>query len=250
MNAFSDHIFAIKRAWDELSKGKFWVYLIPAIGISLIFLLVYGLIRMIFGAIDLLGIIPFIGPYIESGVQGIQSLVRFIMMESHAFIILTVLSPVNCLLSEKVDNEVTGARFSGGILRILTDLLRTVVIVLAALFLNLLMMGLWWMISSITGFHALDEPVYFLIGAFFLGFSFYDFSLERYSIANFGSWQFGFSNASYMLVTGALFLLIFNIPFVGVVLAPFFVTICSTIVYLKLSNRIPQTTTSGTTSEI
>jgi len=250
MNAFSDHIFALRLGWDELAKGKFWGYLIPSVAISLVFLVIYALIRLLFGAIDLLHLIPFIGTYIESGLQGIQSLVNFIMIESYAFFILTLLSPINCLLSEKVDNEITGAKFSGGIVRILTDLLRTVMIVLVALFLNLVVMGLWWLISSMTGFHALDEPIYFLIGAFFIGFSFYDFSLERYSIPNFGSWQFGFSHAPYMLLTGTLFSLIFSIPYLGIMLAPFLVTIFSTIVYLKLSNRIPQTTTSGKTSKI
>jgi CysZ protein len=244
MNAFSDHIYAIKRGLDELSKGKFWIYLIPSVLISLVFLVIYGVIRMIFGAIELLDLIPFIGPYIASGVQGIQTFVDFIMVESYAFFILTILSPVSCLLSEKVDNELTGAKFSGGIARILADLFRTILIVLVALVLNLVVMGIWWFISSVTGFHALDDLIYFCIGAFFIGFSFYDFSLERYRVATFGSWNFGFSNVPYMLMTGALFALIFRIPYLGIMFAPFLLTIFSTIVYLKMSNRLPLATTS------
>ena len=85
----------------------------------------------------------------------------------------------------------------------------------------------------------LDELIYFLITSFFIGFSFYDFSLERYGVGFFGTIEFGFDKMAYMLVTGFLFSLIYLIPQLGLIFAPFLITIISTVVYLKLKDKIP-----------
>jgi CysZ protein len=106
--------------------------------------------------------------------------------------------------------------------------------------LNFLAMFIWYILAWIFNFHVLDNIVYFVIGAFFVGFSFYDFSLERYGVGFFGAVEFGFERMLYMLLTGSVFSLIYLIPIVGLILAPFLVTILSTIVYTKMNRKIPQ----------
>jgi CysZ protein len=106
--------------------------------------------------------------------------------------------------------------------------------------LNFLAMFIWYILALIFNFHVLDNIIYFVIGAFFIGFSFYDFSLERYGVGFFGTVEFGFERMLYMLLTGSVFSLIYMIPLVGLILAPFFVTILSTIVYTKMNQKIPQ----------
>lgn len=239
MNAVTDHIYAIKVSFEKLFQGKFWLYLIP----SLIIFLIYYSIRSFFSGFventSVVADVPLVGSYLDTGVQAAIGFMDFVFYELYKFLILTLLSPINCLLSEKVDNELTGAKFSGGIVRILSDLLRAIFIVIIAMILNLFFMFIWWLFAKISGFHIIDEIMYFLIGSFFIGFSFYDFSLERYGVGTFGSWSFGFGKMTYMLSTGAIFSGIYLIPDFGVVAAPFLVTIISTATYLKLKGLIP-----------
>jgi CysZ protein len=110
--------------------------------------------------------------------------------EFYKFFILTLLSPINCLLSEKVDNEVTGAKFDGGFVRVMKDIGRAIFLLFFTLMLNFLAMFIWYVLAWIFNFHVIDSIVYFVIGAFFVGFSFYDFSLERYGVGFFGAVQF------------------------------------------------------------
>jgi CysZ protein len=248
MKAINDHIYAIKLSFDELMKGKYWLYLIPSILISLFFMFLYGFIAAIFSFLDYANDVPLVGTYLGAGVSSVTAVSSSIGDFIYQFFILTVLSPVYCLLSEKVDNSIAGSKFDGGIVRIMTDLIRAIFVVIVALILNLFFMIIWWFFAWFTGFHSLDEIVYFLINAFFIGFSFYDYSLERYEIGTFGSWGFGFKNISYMVITGGLFSLFFKVPYFGVILSPFFLTIVSTIVFLKMHNKIPSISNNSTNS--
>lgn len=248
MKAINDHIFAAKLSFDLLMKGKYWLYLIPSLLISLFFMFLYGFIGAIFSFLDYAYDVPFVGSYLGEGVTSVITFSSSIGDFIYQFFILTVLSPVYCLLSEKVDNNVAGSKFDGGIVRILTDIVRAIFIVIIAIILNVFFMIVWWLFAWFTGFHLLDEIIYFLINAFFIGFSFYDFSLERYEIGTFGSWGFGFKNMSYMAITGGLFSLFFKVPYFGVILSPFFLTIISTVVFLKMHNKIPSLSNNSTNS--
>ena len=238
MNAISDHVYAAKVSYEQLMKGKYWIYLLPSIIISLVFFFIAGIISSIFSFVNYADSVPFLGETLETGVTATKGFFSYLGDIFYQFLILTVLSPVYCLLSEKVDNDFTGAKFDGGIVRIMTDLIRAIFVVIIALFFNLIFMLLWFVFAWVTGFHLLDEIMYFLIGAFFIGFSFYDYSLERYEVGTFGSWGFGFNKIPYMFITGGLFCLAYKVPFFGVILSPFLVTIISTVVFLKMNNKI------------
>lgn len=248
MEAFNQHIAALKIAFEHLSKGKYWLYLIPSFVVSLLFAGLFGLFSLLTNWSDATDSVPLIGSYVASGLKSAIQFSNAITTEVYKFFILTLLSPISCLLSEKVDNETTGSIFSGGITRILTDIVRAIFIVIVALFFNFLAMGIWWFLAWITGFHLLDEVAYFLIASFFIGFSFYDFSLERYGIGMFGSWNFGYRNTFQMLFTGMLFSLIFAIPLIGIISAPFIVTIVSTIVYLFIEGKNPSVSPASNAS--
>lgn len=239
MKAINDHIFAIKLAFEELGKGKFWLYLIPAVAIAVAFWFLTSFISGIFSFLDSATEVPLVGDYLGSGVKATKSFFSYIGGFFYEFVILTILSPVYCLLSEKVDNTLTKSSFDGGIGRIITDLFRAIFIVIISLILYIMVISIWWFLAWITGFHLLDQIIYFLIAAFFLGFSFYDYSLERYNIGTWKSWMFSFDNIFYMVITGGLFHLIFQIPIAGTLFAPFIISIVSTIVFLKMNQKLP-----------
>lgn len=235
MKALNDHLSAFRLAFQHLTQGKYWGYFLPSLVVGLLFGGFFGLLNWFAGFSSATGSVPVVGEYLADGISSFVRVTDVITTEIYKFFILTLLSPISCLLSEKVDNEVTGGNFSGGLTRIITDLLRAVFIVLVALLLNLVFMSAWWLFAKWTGFHLLDEIVYFAIAAFFMGFSFYDYSLERYGIGTFASWQFGFRKWPHILLTGLTFSILFSIPVVGIIGAPFVMTIVSTMVYINLS---------------
>jgi CysZ protein len=239
MKAINDHIFGINQSLLILKEGKYWLYLIPSLAIGLLFWFVGQFLSEFFDFLNNFDKVPLIGSYLSSGVEVSKGFFSYLGDFFYQFVILTLLSPVYCLLSEAVDNKLSGANFSGGLVRILTDLLRMIFIVFFSTIFYFTLMAAWWMISWIIGLAFLDEIMNLLIGAFFLGFSFYDFSLERYNVSNWKSWMFSFEKISHMLLTGIIFNLIFLIPFVGVIFSPFLVTIISTAVFLKMNNKIP-----------
>ena len=100
-------------------------------------------------------------------------------------------------------------------------------------------MGIYWIFSWIFGFGFMDTVMYFLIAAFFLGFSFYDYSLERYGVGVFGTIGYAFKNMLTMILTGSIFLLIFEIPYIGIPIAPGIAVMVATIVYLYRENKYP-----------
>jgi len=221
MNAVQDHIFAIQLSIKQLSQGKFWLYLVPALIVASVFYAISSFFELVLG---------------NSGFMG--EIFQWLTKMTYTFVILTLLSPVNCLLSEKVDNEITGARFNGGLVRIINDMFRSIAIVIISSLLYLVIFGTWSMISWILGLQSINPVMYFVLSSFFYGFAFYDYSYERYEMEIWATFRFGFSKFSHLLITGCMFNLIYLIPHVGLILAPFLLTIVSTTVFLKMNGKI------------
>lgn len=239
MNAIQHHIFALRISIEQLKIGRNWLYILPAVFIAFLFYGIFSFFDAIESTSESAADIPLLGSYVSDGISKTVGLFFWITDAFYKFLILTLLSPVNCLLSEAVDNQVTGATFDGGIVRILKEIWRAIGLLFFSLLLNFVLICVWYLFAWLTGFHVLDELIYFLITSFFIGFSFYDFSLERYGVGFFGTIEFGFDKMAYMLVTGFLFSLIYLIPQLGLIFAPFLTTIISTVVYLKLKDKIP-----------
>ena len=246
MNILTFHWFAIQKAVTDLAKGKYWLYMIPSLVVAFIFFGIFNTISSVGESAEALDSVPLVGSWLVSGVKSTLSFIDMLTMLVFQFFILTLLSPVSCLLSEKVDETHSGKNYPFDFGQFVLDLIRALFIVLLSTFAYMFFVFLWWFISkfipNFPGFSYIDSFMYFSISAFFLGFSFYDFSLERHKVNFFYSWGFAFEKMGYMIATGALFSVIFLIPMgLGIILAPFFVTIVSTLVYLQIENKIQQT---------
>lgn len=244
------HIEAIKITWRQLSKGNFLVYFIPGIIITLLFLVVNLVTNTLFGGNE----VAENSKWFLSVFSKIVSVIDFIMTQLYIFIILTLFSPINTILSEKLDTQLTGQKFSFSFIRLINDLFRMILIVIIALSLQFVFIGIWWFISWLFNIDntIIYDSVAFLISAFFFGFSFYDHSLERYKINVFGSIGFAFSNVVLITLTGSLFKLLYYFPYfwkvsyIGIVIAPVVTTMISTVVYLMVTNKYPNKETQAT----
>jgi CysZ protein len=240
MKVFSLHFEAIQLSIKQLVKGDYWLYIIPSVVIAFLFYRMFGFVDDLSDSSSSLDSVPWVGSWLSSGAKYTLGFFDMILMILFKFFILTILSPVNSFLSEKVETVTTGKTFETNALRILNDLVRTVFIVAFSTFAYFFCIALWWLISWLPFMSYLDGFMYFAISAFYLGFNFYDYSLERHKVNFFYSWGFGFEKIGYMILTGAIFSLFFMIPsrfgiMIGVILAPFFLTIVSTHVYILLN---------------
>lgn len=248
MKAIEYHINGIIETFEQLSKGRFLLYFIP--GILVTFIYAYILWRaqevdQIFEVESKYDWLNLIFGTIEDGVNIFVDLYRLLLEQIYIFVVLTILAPVNTLLGEKLDEQISGKESKGGVIRFINDLIRMIFVVILALLLELLFISLYWIISSLLGFPEIVNTIfYFLIAAFFFGFAFYDFALERYSKGVFSSLSFAFSHLLGMIVLGSIFLGIYSIPWVGILLAPVLSIMISTVAYLYYIKQHPKTNTS------
>lgn len=245
-NTLTYHWESIVQTFQTLRKGKFWGYFIPGIVVGLVYLFFYFQIKSLLSFSSTQadsGWLSNAFSWITSQAFGILDILVF---EFYKFFILVLLSPVNNILSEKYDTFLTGKEFSFSFIRLANDFIRMLFLVSAALFLEYLFLVIWWFLSWVLP-DFIGETIFFLISSFFIGFSFYDYSLERYQYGFFKSWNFGFSKLATVCVTGILFTLLFKIPYIGIITAPVLMTFISTGVFIKIQSSkttsIPNTTT-------
>ncbi len=244
MKALNWHIEAIKIVVDHFNKRSFWLYFIPGFIVLVLFLLFSGVIHLFFnlGKSEADGWIA----YLFMGWKKIGSVLQYISSQIFIFSVITLLSPFNTLLSEKLDCHLTGQKFNFTLSRILSDFFRMLGIVAIAILLEMVMFFIWWLISKIIGIsHTFPyQIIQFIIGAFFFGFSFYDHSLERYNISIKGSLNFAFNNPLIVVITGVCFKILYYFPYlwstptIGIVLAPVLTTMISTVVYLFYCGKL------------
>jgi uncharacterized protein involved in cysteine biosynthesis len=101
-------------------------------------------------------------------------------------------------------------------------------IVISALLLSWIALGIWTIFTWFLPFPGwTNVAIVFIIKAFFFGFNYVDYSLERYLISIPKSWRYAFGNPVMMIVIGVVFSAVFAIPYLGVMLAPFVATLFS-----------------------
>jgi CysZ protein len=242
------HIIGLTKTFRDLGNGKYLIYFIPGIIVAILFWQVFIVLGTVETSVSFLDNIPILGTFLGWILGGALGLLKFIFTQLFVFFVLTILSPFNTLLSEKVAFDLTGVKIKFDLERFISDLIRMIFIVLVAVILQLFFFFIYFIISSILGLGFLDEAVYFVISAFFYGFAFYDYNLERDQIGVFGSLRYAFSNMLLVSLTGAFFLLLYTIgsffvgsftfsflsilPNLGIIAAPVLTTILATYVYI------------------
>lgn len=235
MQAIRNHITGIQITFRALAQGKYLTYFIPGLVITLLYWFVVLRTRNFGDSLLVeteISWLEQIESYINSGIEGIFSGFEFMLTQLYIFTLLTLLSPFNVALGERLDEELTGNSYSFTISRFVKDFFRMILVVSLALFLEFSFFFLYWILSWILPFGFLDVYVYQLITAFFIGFSFYDFALERYHKSVGSSLYYAFEKPLSMILTGLLFLLLFQIPIIGVPIAVVLSVMISTVVYL------------------
>lgn len=242
MKAINFHIKGILITAEQLLKGKFLAYFIPGVIVTVIYYFTLALAKSYQDAIDLstgYSAVDYVTGWVETGIDSVFSLFGFLFEQLYIFIVLTLLSPFNTSLAEKLDSSLTGEIFKFDLLRFINDLFRMIFIVIIILILEGLFLVIYNMVSWLLGLGAIDDVMHFIIAAFFFGFSFYDFALERYGKGVATSLSYAFEKVLIMILTGSIFMLIYKIPYVGIPVSVVLTVMISTVVYLYEQQKLP-----------
>lgn len=137
------------------------------------------------------------------------------------YIVLILLSPVFALLSEIVDEKITGNKYPFNLVQLIKDILRGTLIALRNLSIELLLISAFSLLGFAAGpFSILVVPVLWLVGAYFYGFSMMDYTCERRKMSVGQSIEFIRRNRGIAVANGAMYTLLDLIPIVGLTIAP------------------------------
>jgi CysZ protein len=137
------------------------------------------------------------------------------------YIIIIVMSPVFSYLSERTEKIKTGVDYPFSLRQLVKDVLRGVIIAIRNFSIEVILTLLMFILSFIPIIGWLAAIVLFFISAYFYGFSFMDYALERKKLNLRQSVQFMRENKGIVIANGFVFSLCLIIPFCGVSLSSF-----------------------------
>ncbi len=246
---FSLGLKAYKKAFRFLFTSKFWMFLlIPlALNILLIVLANFALSDAIDALQDyvsnkfsLSGSESWWGQMFEKVVNGILWLgVKLVFYFSFLFfggyIIIICISPVFSILSEQIEKKLTGKDYPFEIMQLLKDVLRGVRLALRNLFFELLIMIVVFIGGFVPVIGWFGPLVLFVVSAYFYGFSFMDYSIERQRLNVKGSIYYVRQHKGLAVAIGSLFACCLFIPWLGITIAGFFSIVSVTAASIAMS---------------
>lgn len=129
------------------------------------------------------------------------------------YVVLIVLSPVFSYLSERTEKAVTGQAYPSDVSRFLRETLRGILIALRNTFLQLLVSVLLFFLSFVPFVGLVSPVLLFLSSAYFYGFSFVDYTIERRYLRVNESVRYVNRNLGFVMGIG--------LPFATALLLPF-----------------------------
>jgi uncharacterized protein involved in cysteine biosynthesis len=216
-----------------LQQKRLYLFLLPGI----IIMLIYIYLKWTLGWFTTPEIITNDTSWIEKLRHTINESGKWILDSTYQFVTIVLLSPVMAILAEKAENHLTNNTFDGGFSRMLNDFLRTISIVSIAFLFSSIVFLTWYILAWSFNLSYLTPYIFFVIHAYFIGFSYIDYALERHRYSLRESWKYAQSNTLKLIGIGSLFSFIFIIPLFGNVIAPFLTTLIATVVWVRKNRK-------------
>ncbi|GAF05727.1 EI24 domain-containing protein [Saccharicrinis fermentans] len=149
--------------------------------------------------------------------------IMFFLMFAYigGYLVIILLSPVYAFLSEKVESILTGEDFPFEFQQFLKDIWRGIRLALRNLAIELILTVVLFVLSFVPVVGFFTGITLFFVSAYFYGFSFIDYSLERKKMNITESVSFVKTNKGLALGNGTIFSLALLIPFLGVLISSF-----------------------------
>lgn len=217
ISGFISGLTSYKKATQIIFKHHFWVYCILSIVVfGSIFYFGFELQKQSWAASvkDAGGNFFLKIWYIV--VKAFYYLLAAIMINLTKYIMLMVLSPILAIISERVENILTGNKYDLSISQLIKDVKRAINLALRNLFFEMLYIAIFSIIILIIegifdqDLSWLSWIVLSLVGAYYYGFSFMDYANERRRLNIKDSIKFISNHKGITIGIGLVFSLIYN----------------------------------------
>lgn len=149
-------------------------------------------------------------------------------------LLLVIISPILSYISERVETHLTGKKFDFTFKDNLRFLIRGIDIGLKSFFKQMVGTCVVMLLGFIFPINLSIPLLIFIIQGYFTGFSFMDYTLERYNLSPKESLDFLKKQRVYAALCGGIFTLLFFIPVVGIFIAPLITCVATTMITLEL----------------
>ena len=149
-------------------------------------------------------------------------------------LLLVIISPILGYVSERVETHLTGKKFDFTFKDNLRFLIRGIDIGLKSFFKQMVGTCVVMLLGFIFPINLSIPLLIFIIQGYFTGFSFMDYTLERYNLSPKESLDFLKKQRIYAALCGGIFTLLFFIPVVGIFIAPLITCVATTMITLEL----------------
>jgi len=165
----------------------------------------------------------------------------FLFLTFGGYIVLVVMSPVFSWLSEKTEGELTGTSYPFSIRQLLWEVCRGIVIALRNMLFQCFFSFIILLCSFIPVVGLLTPVALFFLSAYFYGFSFVDYAVERkrYNVKK--SVRYMNRNAGMVAGVGTVFALSLLIPWFSIVACSFislFSVVAGTVAVNKINEGV------------
>ena len=136
MNTLLYHIKGVTKAIEFVTKGKYLLFFIPGAILTIIYLYFSYIASSIGESVVLASDyswLDWIAGYVNSAIDAAFSVFSAIFSQIYIFFVITLLSPFNTYLGEKLEEELTGRKTEGGLVRFIIDFFRMVLVVIIIL---------------------------------------------------------------------------------------------------------------------
>jgi CysZ protein len=161
----------------------------------------------------------------------------FVYSTFSKYIILILMSPAMALLSERTEEILTGRKYKFNAAQFLNDVLRGIVIALRNMFIEFSFIFLCLFVACIPFIGWLTPVFLAVVSFYYYGFSMIDYCSERKRLSIRQSVSYIRSNKGLAMGNGFIFSFLFNIPFVGVIVAPVLASVAASIAVVEIDKN-------------
>ncbi|MCB0397658.1 MAG: EI24 domain-containing protein [Flavobacteriales bacterium] len=167
----------------------------------------------------------------------LRMLMVMIYLSIYRYIMLILLSPLLALLSEKVDEILTGNRYPFSFSRLLKDAARGSLLAIRNAFRELILSLLVYALAFVPVAGMASPFLIVIIESYFCGFSMIDYSLERKRMNLKNSIHYVRRHRWVGIANGLAFHFIYLLPFIGWVIAPTYGVVAATLAVHELDKN-------------
>jgi len=185
---------------------------------------------------------PFLTGYFSTFISIILRIIFwFISGTFIKYVLLILLSPLFALLSESVEEKLSGKKFPFKPIQFIKDIFRGIAISLRNMFLEYFFIVLCFFITLfVPPLAIITIPVLLLVSWYYSGFTMLDYNFERHRMNIFKSASFTRKHIGTACGIGIVYSFFMMFPFyIGLFIGPVLATVGATLCFLDINNTSP-----------